>query len=86
MNVSLTHELEEMVQDKVRSGRYASASEVIREALRLLQESEQVRKLRLQELRRDIAVGVAQADRGEVAALDVKAIKAKARARQGARR
>ena len=40
MNISLTPELEQMVDDKVKSGRYASASEVIREGLRLLEERE----------------------------------------------
>ncbi len=38
MNVSLTPELEELVRHKVQSGRYLSASEVMREALRLLEE------------------------------------------------
>jgi antitoxin ParD1/3/4 len=38
MNVSLTPELEQLVQEKVKSGRYLSASEVVREALRLLEE------------------------------------------------
>lgn len=37
MNVSLTPELERFVEGKVRSGRYTSVSEVIREALRLLE-------------------------------------------------
>jgi len=74
MNVSLTQELEAMVQDKVRSGLYRSASEVIREALRLLREQD-----RLRELRREIAAGIAQADSGETEPLDMKAIKAKAR-------
>ena len=36
MNVSLTPDLEELVHKKVESGRYTSASEVVREALRLL--------------------------------------------------
>ena len=43
MNVSLTPELERFVQEKVHSGRYTSASEVVREALRLLEEHEKVR-------------------------------------------
>ncbi|MBD3560548.1 type II toxin-antitoxin system ParD family antitoxin, partial [Planktothrix sp. FACHB-1355] len=43
MNVSLTPELEKFVQEKVKSGRYLSASEVVREALRLLQEQDQIR-------------------------------------------
>ncbi len=43
MNVSLTPELEKLVADKVGSGRYNSASEVVREALRLLEEQDQLR-------------------------------------------
>ena len=38
MNVSLTPHLEKLVLDRVKSGRYTSASEVIREALRLLEQ------------------------------------------------
>jgi antitoxin ParD1/3/4 len=38
MNVSLTPELEELVNEKVRSGLYQTASEVVREALRLLKQ------------------------------------------------
>jgi antitoxin ParD1/3/4 len=38
MNVSLTPELEELVNKKVRSGLYQTASEVVREALRLLRQ------------------------------------------------
>jgi len=38
MNVSLTPELEKLVNDKVRSGLYQTASEVVREALRLLKQ------------------------------------------------
>ena len=64
MNVSLTPELEKLVQEKVKSGRYLSASEVVREALRLLQEQDQLRELRLEELRKFVAVGIEQADRG----------------------
>jgi antitoxin ParD1/3/4 len=43
MNVSLTPELEKLVQEKVKSGLYHSASEVIRDALRLLQERDELR-------------------------------------------
>jgi antitoxin ParD1/3/4 len=66
MNVSLTPELERLVQEKVSSGLYNSASEVVREALRLLQERDELRKLRLEELRREIARGAEAADRGEL--------------------
>ncbi len=64
MNISLTPELEQMVDDKVKSGRYASASEVIREGLRLLEEREELKRLRLAEVRRKIDRGIEQLDRG----------------------
>ena len=54
MNVSLTPELEQLVQEKVRSGRYLSASEVVREALRLLEERDRLRELRAEGLRRQV--------------------------------
>jgi antitoxin ParD1/3/4 len=66
MNISLTPELERLVNDKVKTGMYPSASEVIREGLRLLQEQDELRKIRLSTLKREIAKGIAQADRGEV--------------------
>ena len=69
MNVSLTAELERMVADRVESGRYASASEVIREALRLLEERD-----RLAALRRDIEAGIADLDRGRSRPFDKIAI------------
>jgi antitoxin ParD1/3/4 len=85
MNVSLTPELEHLVQRKVETGRYLSASEVVREALRLLEERDQDRESSLAYLRKQVAVGIEQADRGDVALLDMEAIKKKAR-RQASRR
>jgi antitoxin ParD1/3/4 len=72
MNVSLTRELEEFVEQKVRSGLYQTASEVVRDGLRLLRERDELRRDQLEALRRDIAVGVDQADRGQVAPLNAK--------------
>jgi antitoxin ParD1/3/4 len=66
MNVSLTPELEQLVQSKVRSGRYLSASEVVREGLRLLEERDRLFEIRLSELQQKLAIGVEQADRGEL--------------------
>ena len=66
MNVSLTPELEEIVSKKVESGMYHSASEVIREGLRLLVEQDELRKIRHAELKRAITLAVEQAERGEV--------------------
>ncbi len=60
MNVSLTKELEEMINKKVESGLYNSASEVIREGLRLLNEQDQLRQIRIEELRREVQKGIDQ--------------------------
>jgi antitoxin ParD1/3/4 len=65
MNVSLTPELEQLIAQKLESGRYTSASEVIREALRLLEEQDQLRQGRLSAVRQKIDRGLAQLDRGE---------------------
>jgi antitoxin ParD1/3/4 len=53
MNVSLTPELEKLVNDKVRSGLYQTASEVVREALRLLKQRDD--DARLEEQRAGLA-------------------------------
>ena len=58
MNVSLTPELEKYVSEKVESGLYHSASEVIREGLRLLKDQDALRKVRLHEVRQQIQEGV----------------------------
>lgn len=65
MNVSLTPELEEFVAIKVKTGLYNSASEVVREGLRLIHEQDQLRAIKLEELRKEIQVGIDQLDRGE---------------------
>ena len=65
MNVSLTPELEGFVKDLADSGRYRSASEVVRAAVRLLQEHEAERTARLRALQRRIETGVEELERGE---------------------
>ena len=65
MNIHLTPELDQLVQSKVKTGRYNSASEVVREALRLLEERDQIRQLRFQEMRRRIQEGWDSLRRGE---------------------
>lgn len=57
MNVHLTPELESLVQSKVKTGRYGSASEVVREALRLLEQRDHVRRIQIQGLRKKINAG-----------------------------
>ncbi|MDR3674660.1 MAG: type II toxin-antitoxin system ParD family antitoxin [Acidobacteriota bacterium] len=65
MNVNLTPALEMLVQNKVKTGRYNSASEVVREALRLFEERDQIRQLQIQDLRKKINKGWASLERGE---------------------
>lgn len=65
MNVHLTPELEQLVQNKVQSGRYNSASEVVREALRLMEQKDELCSIQLQGLRMRIDKGLGQAERGE---------------------
>jgi antitoxin ParD1/3/4 len=66
MHVSLTPELESRVKAKVASGMYNNASEVIREALRFMETHEAwIQEVKLARLREQLAVGIAQLDRGE---------------------
>lgn len=61
MAVSLTPQLEAMIRQRVESGRYSDASEVVQEALRLLEEQE-----KLDHLRSLLEIGLEQSRRGEV--------------------
>jgi antitoxin ParD1/3/4 len=79
MNVSLTPQLEKLIEQKVREGSYQTASEVVREALRLLAERDMRRALEFQRLRGDIQAGLDDLRDGKVAELDMKRIKAEAR-------
>lgn len=82
MNVSLTPELEQLVTEKVESGRYTSASEVIREALRLLEEHDQLKQQRLAQVREKIDRGLQQLDAGQ----GISAQEARARLRRSSRK
>lgn len=66
MNISLTPELEKLIEERVRSGLYNSASEVVREGLRLLIERDQFKQMKLEEIRRQVQVGMDASNRGEV--------------------
>src|ERR1017187_90169 len=66
MNVSLTPELEKFVSTKVESGRYNSASEVVREALRLLEEHDSARATQLAQFNQELGRRLGALDRGEV--------------------
>lgn len=65
MNVSLTPELDQFVASKVSSGRYNSASEVVREALRLLEERDQTRSAQRAAFEHELATRLKSLDRGE---------------------
>jgi antitoxin ParD1/3/4 len=65
MNISLTTELEKFVSAKVESGRYNSASEVVREALRLLEEHDHARSLQLDAFNRELGRRLESLDRGQ---------------------
>jgi len=65
MNVSLTPELEKFLNDKVQSGMYSSASEVIQDALQLMQERDQFDSQQLELICAKLHRGIEQLDRGE---------------------
>lgn len=79
MNVSLPPELEARVRQRVESGMYGSASEVIREALRLFEAYEQVKAVKLDSLRQDIAKGMDDAKQGRVKKIDFPSLKQQGR-------
>jgi len=65
MNVQLTPEVEELVQSRLKSGRYNSASEVVREALGLMEERDQILAARKDEVQGKIAEGLQSLGRGK---------------------
>lgn len=66
MDVALNRELMKLIRERLETGRYQSPSEVIREGLLVLSERDRWLELRRQELRREIARGVASAKAGHV--------------------
>lgn len=82
LNVSLTEELVSYVKTKVASGRYTSSSEVVREALRLMERQEQTETERLRLLQQAWHEGV---ESGDFRPLDMEAVKAEGRKRLMAR-
>ncbi|MBI2286878.1 MAG: type II toxin-antitoxin system ParD family antitoxin [Nitrosomonadales bacterium] len=79
INVSLPPELEARVRQRVESGMYGSASEVIREALRLFEAYEQVKTAKLDSLRQDIAQGLSDAKNGRAKEIDFAGLKQQGR-------
>lgn len=77
MNVSLTPELERLVSEKVETGMYQTASEVVREGLRLLKDRDD------RELRADVRAGFDSADAGnytDYTATSIRALASRAKA------
>lgn len=66
LNISLTRDLARFVEAKVSGGEYATVSEVLREALRLLIEQDRLRAIGRQTLREKVELGLRQARRGQV--------------------
>jgi antitoxin ParD1/3/4 len=84
MNVSLTPELEKFVSARVQSGRYNSASEVVREALRLLEDHDAARAAQLAEFHGELGRRLAALDRGE--SVDPATARARLQRKSGQRR
>jgi len=66
VNISITPELDAFLQSRVDSGRYQTTSEVVREALRLLERQEQERDQAFLQLKTKLETGAAQAERGDL--------------------
>jgi antitoxin ParD1/3/4 len=66
MNLSLTPEVEQFIQIQLESGKYATAEEVVLAGIKLLEEREKIYKERLEELKREIMIGIEASERGEV--------------------
>ncbi len=79
INVNLTPQLEELVRSKLASGLYTSASEAVREALRLMDEQDRLREAKLAQLRSDVRQGLAS---GSSQPWEAEALKSKARAQR----
>jgi len=82
INVNLTPQLEDMIRKKVASGLYNSASEVVREALRLMEEQDRRRAVKLEQLRQDIRDGL---NSGDPTPWDPEEVKSEGRQRRDAR-
>lgn len=82
MNVNLSPQLEELVRSKVDSGLYTSASEVVREALRMMEEQDRIKAVKLDQLRQDIQEGL---NSGPVTAWTPEEAKSQGRERREAR-
>ena len=81
-SVALGTHFEEFIKAQLASGRYNNVSEVVREGLRLLEDQEALRKMKLERLRADIQAGL---DSGPATPLDMEEVKAEGRRLRAAR-
>ncbi len=65
MNISLTPELEQLIQTQIESGKYSSAEAVILAGIKLLEERERIYKGRFEELKKEVTIGIEELERGE---------------------
>lgn len=89
LNIPLTPELEKLIDDRVKSGRYTSVSEVICEALLLMESRDRIAEGEFARLKADVDAGVRQLDEGRLMPFDTKAalsIKQAGRAELAARK
>jgi antitoxin ParD1/3/4 len=81
VNISLTAEMRAFLEAEVASGAYATTSEVVRDAIRLYQRRKAEDAARLEALRNEIDIGLAEADRGNLLTVDAASVKARGRKR-----
>lgn len=74
MNISLTPQLRALIKAKVDTGMYNNASEVVREALRLLNEQDKLKALKKEVLKQEIAIGVASLEKGDSTSISISTI------------
>jgi len=77
MNVSLTPTLRALIQAKVSTGLYNNASEVIREALRLMEERDKIKELKIELLKKELFLGLDSLEKGEFGSLNISEIAGK---------
>lgn len=85
MNVSLPRELAAFVEDEVASGDYSTASEVVRDALRLLRREREQYEQKMAILRRELQAGMDDIEAGRISTRTVEDIARDVLARHRAR-
>jgi antitoxin ParD1/3/4 len=86
MHIHLPSDVEELVRRKVEAGEYETPSDLVIEAIHLLDAQDRVRQQQLEDLRREIDIGLGECERGEIAELDIEEIIAEARRQLAAKR